>query len=26
MVIAWVLIMVWGETVLHWLGFTPGLF
>ena len=26
MLIAWVLIMVWGETVLHWLGFTPGLF
>ena len=26
MMIAWVLIMVWGETVLHWLGFTPGLF
>ncbi len=24
--IAWVLILVWGETVLHWLGFTPGLF
>ena len=26
MLISWVLIMVWGETVLHWLGFTPGLF
>lgn len=24
--IAWVLILVWGETVLKWLGFTPGLF
>ncbi|MBQ8272804.1 MAG: DASS family sodium-coupled anion symporter [Tidjanibacter sp.] len=26
MAIAWVLILVWGETVLQWLGFTPGLF
>ena len=26
MVIAWVMILVWGETVLHWLGYTPGLF
>ena len=26
MVIAWVMIVVWGETVLHWLGYTPGLF
>ena len=26
MAIAWVLILVWGETVLKWLGFTPGLF
>ena len=26
MVIAWIMIMVWGETVLHWLGYTPGLF
>jgi anion transporter len=25
MVIAWVMILVWGETVLHWLGYTPGL-
>ena len=24
--IAWVLIVLWGETVLHWLGITPGLF
>lgn len=24
--IAWVLIILWGETVLHWLGHTPGLF
>ena len=26
MAIAWVLILVWGETVLQWLGFTSGLF
>ena len=26
MLIAWVMIIVWGETVLHWLGYTPGLF
>ena len=26
MAIAWVMIILWGETVLHWLGFTPGLF
>ena len=26
MLIAWVMIIIWGETVLHWLGYTPGLF
>ena len=26
MVIAWIMILVWGETVLHWLGYPPGLF
>ena len=26
MIIAWLMILVWGETVLHWLGYTPGLF
>ena len=26
MFIAWFMIVVWGETVLHWLGYTPGLF
>ena len=26
MVVAWIMIIVWGETVLHWLGYTPGLF
>lgn len=26
MAIAWVMILVWGETVLKWLGYTPGLF
>ena len=26
MVIAWVMILVWGETVLQWAGYTPGLF
>ena len=26
MLIAWLMIVVWGETVLHWLGYTPGLF
>lgn len=26
MAIAWVLIILWGETMLKWLGFTPGLF
>ena len=26
MLIAWVMIMVWGETVLKWLGYTNGLF
>ena len=26
MLIAWVMIIIWGETVLQWLGFTPGLF
>ena len=26
MIRAWVMIIVWGETVLHWLGYTPGLF
>ena len=26
MLIAWFMILVWGETVLHWLGYTPGLF
>ena len=26
MIISWMLMLVWGETVLKWLGFTPGLF
>ena len=26
MVISWLLIIIWGETVLHWLGYTPLLF
>lgn len=26
MIIAWVMILIWGETVLHWIGYTPGLF
>ena len=26
MLIAWVMIVIWGGTVLHWLGYTPGLF
>ena len=26
MLIAWVMIIIWGQTVLHWLGYTPGLF
>lgn len=26
MIISWALMIVWGETVLKWLGFTPGLF
>ncbi len=26
MLIAWVMILIWGQTVLHWLGYTPGLF
>lgn len=26
MLIAWVMIMLWGETVLKWAGYTPGLF
>jgi anion transporter len=26
MCIAWVMILIWGETVLHWLGYTNGLF
>lgn len=26
MFIAWIMIVIWGETVLHWLGYTPGLF
>ena len=26
MIIAWVMIVIWGETVLHWFGYTPGLF
>lgn len=26
MLISWVLIMIWGETVLRWLGYTDGLF
>jgi di/tricarboxylate transporter len=26
MIIAWVMILVWGETVLQWLGYTPGFF
>jgi di/tricarboxylate transporter len=26
MVIAWIMILIWGETVLHWFGYTPGLF
>lgn len=26
MVIAWVMIMIWGQTVLNWTGYTPGLF
>ena len=26
MLIAWAMIIVWGQTVLHWLGYTPGLF
>ncbi len=26
MVISWLLILLWGETVLHWLGYTPLLF
>ena len=26
MVIAWAMILIWGETVLQWAGYTPGLF
>lgn len=26
MLIAWVMILIWGETVLNWTGYTPGLF
>lgn len=26
MFISWCMILLWGETVLHWLGYTPGLF
>jgi len=26
MTFAWVLILLWGETVLKWMGITPGLF
>ena len=26
MIIAWIMILIWGETVLQWLGYTPGLF
>ena len=26
MLIAWIMILIWGQTVLHWLGYTPGLF
>ena len=26
MIIAWVMILIWGQTVLQWLGYTPGLF
>ena len=26
MLIAWAMIIIWGQTVLHWLGYTPGLF
>ncbi len=26
MLIAWIMIIIWGQTVLHWLGYTPGLF
>ena len=26
MFIAWVMILIWGETVLNWTGYTPGLF
>jgi di/tricarboxylate transporter len=26
MLIAWVMIIIWGQTVLYWLGYTPGLF
>jgi sodium-dependent dicarboxylate transporter 2/3/5 len=26
MFISWLMILIWGETVLHWLGYTPGLF
>ena len=26
MTISWVLILIWGETVLRWLSITPGLF
>ena len=26
MIIAWIMILIWGETVLHWFGYTPGLF
>lgn len=25
MFIAWIMILIWGETVLHWIGYTPGL-
>jgi len=26
MTFSWILILLWGETVLKWLGITPGLF
>ena len=26
MTISWLIILLWGETVLKWLGITPGLF
>lgn len=26
MFISWLMILLWGQTVLHWYGYTPGLF